>query len=545
MQQELLQQAIGHHQAGELQQAAVLYQQILASQPKHADANHLLGLIAHQCGNHEAAMQLVSTAATINPSNHIYLCNLGIIKIALQQWSDAITLLQGAIRLNPADVKAHTNLGVALEQKERFEEAVSSYENALAITPDDTEILIKLGNGYARLRRDEQATATLQRALQLNPESVETLNSLGILYKDIGQLDEAINYYRRAMNIAPERVEIHCNLAAALTSAAKLEEAERICKQALSIKPAYAEAYQQLTDNLHYQQRTSDWATTLDSALKKADLSADTRNHMLISKAIIHWMDGDLEQCKSALTKAESILTQPVTDKATYSALGYYKFLQALVTYRQKHPSRYEQCCESEIHIIGDSHCLSYANTTLLLDGKPHRVIPHLIMGCKAWHLSQAGANVCKTSLQLVLQKFNDGDKVIITFGEIDARPDEGIFPAHKKLGTDLVEATGSLADAFVQSILTMSSAKDLQLIFYGVPAPNCSLDHLPESDRETYLESVRLFNAALSSAATQASCRFLDTYHETVAETGIGNKRFHIDAFHLAPHFLGHLAGG
>lgn len=544
MSADLLQRAINHHQAGELQQAAELYQQILASQPEHADANHLLGLIAHQCGNHEAAMQLVSKAATINPSNHIYLCNLGIIKIALQQWDDAITLLQGAIRLNPEDVKAHINLGVALEQKERINEAVNSYEHALSITPDDTEILIKLGNAYARLKRIEHAAATLQKALQLNPESVETLNSLGIIYKDLGQLDEAICYYRRAMNIAPERVEVLCNLASALTSAAELEEAERICKQALSIKPAYAEAYQQLTDNLHYQQRTSDWRTTLDSALKKADLSADTRNHMYISKAIIAWIDGDLEQCSNALKKAEAILAQPVTDKATYSALGYYKFLQALVAYRQQHPSLYEQSCESKIQIIGDSHCLSYANTSLMLDEKPHRVIPHLIMGCKAWHLSQDGANVCKTSLQHVLQKFNDGDKVIIAFGEIDCRPDEGIFPAHKKLGNDLVEATQSLADAFVQSILDISRAKDLQLIFYGIPAPNCSLEHLSESDRQVYLNSVKLFNAALSRAAAQADCRFLDTYQETVSEAGTGNKRFHIDAFHLAPHFLGHLAG-
>lgn len=544
MQPDLLQQAIGQHQAGQLQQAAELYQQILAAEPEHADANHLLGLIAHQCGNHEVAMQLVSKAATINPSNHIYLCNLGIIKIALQQWGDAITLLHGAIRLNPADVKAHINLGVALEQTDRIKEAVNAYKSALSITPDDTEILIKLGNALAQLKCTDEATATLQHALQLNPESVETLNSHGIIYKDIGQLDESISYYRRAINIAPKRVEILCNLASALTSAAALEEAERICKQALSIKPAYAEAYQQLTDNLHYQQRTDEWRATLESALKKAELSADTRNHMLISKAIIHWMDGDPELCRSALNKAASILAQPVTSKATYSALGYYKFLQALVAYRDLHPSLYAQSCESAIQIIGDSHCLSYANTTLMLDDIPHRVIPHLIMGCKAWHLSQDGVNVCKTSLQHVLQKFNDGDKVIIAFGEIDARPDEGIFPAHKKLGTDLVESTGALADTFVQSILKLCSAKDLQLIFYGVPAPNCSLDHLSDSDRQSYLNSVKLFNAALSRAANQAGCRFLDTYRETVSEAGIGNKKFHIDAFHLAPHFLGHLAG-
>ena len=42
--------AVRHHQAGHLQQAEQLYRQILAQQPGHADALHMLGLIAHQLG---------------------------------------------------------------------------------------------------------------------------------------------------------------------------------------------------------------------------------------------------------------------------------------------------------------------------------------------------------------------------------------------------------------------------------------------------------------------------------------------------------------
>ena len=44
----LLRDALEHHQAGRLGEAAALYQQILTATPEHADALHLMGVIANQ-----------------------------------------------------------------------------------------------------------------------------------------------------------------------------------------------------------------------------------------------------------------------------------------------------------------------------------------------------------------------------------------------------------------------------------------------------------------------------------------------------------------
>jgi protein O-GlcNAc transferase len=40
--------AVQHHQHGRLHEAARLYQAILAVQPGHLEALHLLGVVAHQ-----------------------------------------------------------------------------------------------------------------------------------------------------------------------------------------------------------------------------------------------------------------------------------------------------------------------------------------------------------------------------------------------------------------------------------------------------------------------------------------------------------------
>jgi len=59
--------AVKQHQAGQLPQAEQLYRQILAQEPRHADALHMLGLIAHQVGRHDVAVDLIRQAIVLQP----------------------------------------------------------------------------------------------------------------------------------------------------------------------------------------------------------------------------------------------------------------------------------------------------------------------------------------------------------------------------------------------------------------------------------------------------------------------------------------------
>ena len=47
-----------HHQAGRLDRAEALYRKIHLAEPEHADALHLLGVLAFQCGKMTTALQL-------------------------------------------------------------------------------------------------------------------------------------------------------------------------------------------------------------------------------------------------------------------------------------------------------------------------------------------------------------------------------------------------------------------------------------------------------------------------------------------------------
>ena len=74
----LLGAGLKHHQAGRLAEAEACYRRVLAAQPDHADALHLLGVVAHQTKRHDLAVELISQAIKQNGQNAAYFCNLGI-----------------------------------------------------------------------------------------------------------------------------------------------------------------------------------------------------------------------------------------------------------------------------------------------------------------------------------------------------------------------------------------------------------------------------------------------------------------------------------
>src|SRR5689334_25063962 len=81
--QRTLRQAMHDHGAGRLSAAQVLYQQVLESEPDNADALHLLGVLRAQCGDHEAAAELIARAVAVNPAGPVVHDNPGNVPVRL------------------------------------------------------------------------------------------------------------------------------------------------------------------------------------------------------------------------------------------------------------------------------------------------------------------------------------------------------------------------------------------------------------------------------------------------------------------------------
>ena len=133
---QTIQIALQHHKAGHLPQAEQIYQQVLAVDPHHVDANHLLGVIAQQTGNNELSVHLIRKAVQSHPGFAEAHCHLGNALKALGRWDDAVASYQQALVIKPDIAEAHNNLGLVFEKTGQWDETVACYQRALAIAPD-------------------------------------------------------------------------------------------------------------------------------------------------------------------------------------------------------------------------------------------------------------------------------------------------------------------------------------------------------------------------------------------------------------------------
>src|SRR5689334_19181609 len=108
-----LEQAVRLHQAGETARAEALYREVLQTRPQHADALHLLGVIALQNGQHPRAVELISQAIAVNSKVPVYHLNRANAMRAAGRLDDAIAGYQDAIRLKPDFAEGHFRLGNA------------------------------------------------------------------------------------------------------------------------------------------------------------------------------------------------------------------------------------------------------------------------------------------------------------------------------------------------------------------------------------------------------------------------------------------------
>jgi predicted O-linked N-acetylglucosamine transferase (SPINDLY family) len=284
---EALAMALQHHQAGRVQAAEEIYRQILAVEPNHVDALHLLGVLASQAGQYQLAVEyigraiaLVGTEATFHNNlgnalqgqgqlNEAVACyrralelkpdyatahgNLGNALQAQGQLDEAVACYRRVLGLRPDLAHAHSNLGAALRKQGKLEEAVASYRRALELKPDYAEAHNNLGNALRKQGKPDEAVACYRRALELKPGYAEASYNLGNAFQEQGKLDEAAAWYGRALELTPGDAEIHNNLGNALQAQGKLEEAVACFRRALELKPDYIEAHSNLLLALQYQ----------------------------------------------------------------------------------------------------------------------------------------------------------------------------------------------------------------------------------------------------------------------------------------------------
>lgn len=284
---ELFSAALAQHQAGRLAEAETLYRETLALQPDHADALHLLGVLASQVGQHEVAVDLIGRAIAHDRRNARYHSNLGLALASLRRFEDAIQSYDRALSLRPDDAEVHFNRGNALLALRRLLDAIAAYERALRARPDHKEALCNRGAALAELGRHVEALASYDRVLAVVPDHAEALSNRGSALKALGRLDDALASYDRALTVQPDDAPTLFNRGVALHELKRFEAALASYDRALALRPDHAATLANRGDVLRELGRLDDALASYDRALAaRPDYAEALSNRGNVLKAL-------------------------------------------------------------------------------------------------------------------------------------------------------------------------------------------------------------------------------------------------------------------
>src|SRR3984957_15324684 len=265
----------GHRllQSGQSLEAQLCCQKLLASDPNHAGALHLMGLIAFRAGQYhhalewtaraiaqepkpdyiaslattllkqgrrEEALKAFDKAVQLKPDDAALWKQMGDALLALQRNDHALLSFQHVLKLDPRHQDAAYKSGVLLNDVGRFEEAVACLDVCDHALPNHAPTLQARARALLGLKKFEPSLADSLRANTLRPGDADTLNNIGACLQSLGREEKALVWFDSALEHLPDSVEILNNKASALGQLQRFEEALTLFDQIRARHPADA-----------------------------------------------------------------------------------------------------------------------------------------------------------------------------------------------------------------------------------------------------------------------------------------------------------------
>ncbi len=142
-----IQHALDLHRQGQLDQAALLYAQILEQEPANFAALQFLGVLRGQQGRYAEALRLIESALKLQPRDFGALANYGQTLMAAGRLSEALAAFDRALAVRPDFFEALYNKATVLAQMKRFAEAVSHLRQGADASPKQRFVLLQSRSG--------------------------------------------------------------------------------------------------------------------------------------------------------------------------------------------------------------------------------------------------------------------------------------------------------------------------------------------------------------------------------------------------------------
>jgi predicted TPR repeat methyltransferase len=211
---DALEQAQKFQRTENLPAAEHIYLEVLSQLPDEANTLNFLGILRHQQGRTDEAVELLRRTVTLLPGDAGPLLNLGNVLIEAERFEEAAEALRLAVDIDPASAVAYNNFGIACMRCDDIERSEAAFVEALRIDPERSDVHFN----YARLLhvtgRLRESAAHSIRALTIDPNQASARKLLSMAYFVLGERDKAVDNLREWKELEPDSPEIDHHLAA-------------------------------------------------------------------------------------------------------------------------------------------------------------------------------------------------------------------------------------------------------------------------------------------------------------------------------------------
>jgi tetratricopeptide (TPR) repeat protein/glycosyltransferase involved in cell wall biosynthesis len=233
---ELYSEAQSKAQAGDIETAKELLNQIVTLESAHALAHNDLGVLFYETGDMARAREYYETAVSLEPQNEIFQKNLAdFLWNEMGDHTQAMMAYVQVLKLNPQDIEALLSCSQICLALGKTDDAKDFINTALTIEPWNTDaqgLFSDLNNksdgigpeinsigppkttdGKAPTIDLTNAMESLKQKIAAMPQDAQAYNDLGVLSFESGDKEAALENYEKAVRYDPGCANFSKNLA--------------------------------------------------------------------------------------------------------------------------------------------------------------------------------------------------------------------------------------------------------------------------------------------------------------------------------------------
>jgi tetratricopeptide (TPR) repeat protein len=237
---------------GKISQATRLARQILAREPRNADAHYLLGLAYREAQKPELALIEWKTVNALGMFSGLcreipFRKEIAALYIQFNQVDEALKEYLLLVNAEPGVAIHYFHAGDLLEERENTEKAALYFQKAVELDPGYADAYFRLGKIYYRQKKPIESRMALEKAVQYDSENTNSFFYLGKLMKEAHDYVGALVNFEKAekdldlkSKVLVERGTCYMNMNNYENAMSELERAIRITGDDAKAETLYA-----------------------------------------------------------------------------------------------------------------------------------------------------------------------------------------------------------------------------------------------------------------------------------------------------------------